>query len=72
MVSSNMDKLYNGTPNERLFAGAILTMMGSQGFYCRLCESVNDLDEDGFNVLCETLNQQEFKDTLDVIIWLES
>jgi hypothetical protein len=68
---SNMDILYNGTQNERLFAGTILTMMSSQGFYCRLCETVNDLDEEGLAVLCETLNQQEFKDTLDVVIWLE-
>jgi hypothetical protein len=68
---SNMDKLYHGTFNESLFAGTILTMMSSQGFYCRLCETVNDLDEEGFAVLCETLNQQEFKDTLDVVMWLE-
>ena len=66
-----MDILYNGTQNERLFAGTILQFISSQGFYCRLCETVNDLDEGGFAVLCETLNQQEFKDTLDVVMWLE-
>ena len=71
MMNSNMDKLYNGTSNERLFAGTILTLMTSQGFYCRLCESVNDLNEEGLEVLRETLNAQNFKDTLDVVMWLE-
>ena len=42
---SNIKRLSNGTNNERLFANAILTFMNSQGFYNRLYNAVNELDE---------------------------
>lgn len=68
---SNIQRLSNGNNNQRLFAGTILTFMNSQGFYSRLYRAINELDEDGFDELSNTLEKQNFKDTLDVVFWLE-
>ena len=68
---SNIQKLSNGTNNEKLFANTILTFMNSQGFYSRLYSDINSLDDDGYTFLCRTLENQNFKDTLDVVFWLE-
>ena len=69
---NNIQKLSNGTNNEKLFANTILTFMNSQGFYGRLYREINSFDILGYELLCEELNQQNFKDTLDVILWLET
>ena len=68
---SNIQKLSNGTINEKLFASTILTFMNSQGFYSRLYRDINSLDDNGYTFLCRTLENQNFKDTLDVVFWLE-
>ena len=69
---SNIQKLSNGTNNEKLFADTILTFKDSQGFYSRLYRDINGLDDNGYTFLCRTLEMQNFKDTLDVIFWLET
>ena len=68
---SNIQKLSNGTNNEKLFANTILTFMNSQGFYSRLYRDINSLDDNGYTFLCKTLENQNFKDTLDVVFLLE-
>ena len=68
---SNIQRLSNGNNNQKLFADTILTFMNSQGFYSRLYRVINELDEDGFDKLSNTLEKQNFKDTLDVVFWLE-
>lgn len=68
---SNIQRLSNGNNNQKLFADTILTFMNSQGFYSRLYRVINELDEDGFYELSNTLEKQNFKDTLDVVFWLE-
>ena len=68
---SNIQILSNGNNNQKLFADTILTFMNSQGFYSRLYRTINELDEDGFDELSNTLEKQNFKDTLDVVFWLE-
>ena len=68
---SNIQRLSNGNNNQKLFADTILTFMNSQGFYSRLYRVINELDEDGFDELSNTLEKQNFKDTLDVVFWLE-
>ena len=45
--------------------------MYSQGFYSRLYCDINEMDEDQFENLKETLTKQNFNDTLDVVLWLE-
>jgi hypothetical protein len=69
---SNIQKLSNGNNNQRLFADTILTFMNSQGFYSRLYREINSLNMVGYKLLCEELEQHEFKDVLDVIFWLET
>ena len=69
---SNIQKLSNGTNNEKLFADTILTFKDSQGFYSRLYRDINGLDDNGYMFLCRALEMQNFKDTLDVIFWLET
>ena len=69
---NNIQKLSNGTNNEKLLADTILTLMNSQGFYGRLYREINNLDILGYEFLCEGLKKQNFKDILDVILWLEA
>lgn len=71
MEKSNIQKLLEGTKNERLFADTILTLKNSQGFYSRLYENVMCMCEDWFANLCNKVNEQNFTDTLDVVMWLE-
>ena len=68
---SNMQKLSNGTSNQQLFANTITTFMNSQGLYSRLFQAINNLDEDRYNTLCEAIDKQNFKDTVDVVLWIE-
>jgi hypothetical protein len=71
MEKSNIQKLLEGTKNERLFADTILTLKNSQGFYSRLYENVMCMGEVWFASLCNEVNEQNFADTLDVVMWLE-
>ena len=69
---NNIEKLSNGTNNEKLFADTILTFMNSQGFYSRLYREINSLDILSYEWLCKGLEKQKFKDILDVVFWLET
>lgn len=70
---SDIQKLINSDKNNhKIFAGTILTLMMSQGFYERLYDGINEFNEEQYNLLYQTLNNQKFKDSVDVILWLES
>ena len=70
---SNIQRLAeNGNKNHRLFASTIIELMNSQGFYGRLYRTVNSLNDDGYETLYEQLEQQNFNDSVDVVLWLES
>lgn len=70
---NNMQKLAaNGNGNHRIFASAVIELMSSQGFYGRLYRSVNEMDAEQYQQLYELLDKQDFKDQLDVVLWLES
>lgn len=70
---NNIQKLVmKGNLNHRLFGTTVANLKDSQGFYSRLFTSVNELDEDGYNRLYALLDGQDFHDTLDVVLWLES
>lgn len=69
---SNIQRLVmEGNRNHRLFGATIVDLKNSQGFYTRLFNAVNDLDEDGYIQLYEQLERQDFHDTVDVVLWLE-
>lgn len=70
---NNIQKLVmKGNLNHRLFGATVANLKDSQGFYSRLFASVNELDEDDYNRLYALLDEQDFHDTLDVVLWLES
>lgn len=70
---NNIQRLVmKGNLNHRLFGATVADLKDSQGFYTRLFASVNELDEDGYNRLYALLDKQDFHDSLDVVLWLES
>lgn len=70
---SNIERLLNdGSKNHHIFANTILEFMKSQGFYGRLYNGINEMNEEQYELLFETLKAQNFNDYVDVILWLES
>lgn len=70
---SNIQKLeQNEDKNVKIFANSILTLMKSQGFYQRLYEGINEFNDEYFDLLLNTLKQQNFNDIVDVVLWLET
>ena len=70
---SNFEKLLNyKNKNVNIFANTILTFKDSQGFYSRLFRSICEQDDIELNNLIEILKKQNFSDTLDVVMWLET
>lgn len=58
-----------------LFLETIKTLAPSQGFYGRLLAQVEELKEEdpvAYEELTEEMNKQNFTDTLDVVLFLES
>lgn len=69
---NNMQRLTtHDNRNCKLFADTVTSLMSSQGFYGRLYRAVNELDDDGLYELEVQIAQQNFHDTLDVVLWLE-
>ena len=70
---SNIQKLATaGNNNQRLFAETINTLRNSQGFYSRLFQTINQLSEEAYQELTCLLDKQNFKDSVDVVLWLEA
>lgn len=69
---TNIQKLINDSnKNCKLFANTIIDFKNSQGSYCRFFRTINELDEEDYSILYNELAKQDFKDSLDVILWLE-
>lgn len=69
---NNMQRLAtHDNRNCKLFADTVTSLMSSQDFYGRLYHAVNELDDDGLYELEVQIAQQNFHDTLDVVLWLE-
>lgn len=69
---TNIQKLAaEGNKSHRIFAATIIDLMNSQGFYGRLYRSVNEMDDERYDQLYDLLSKQNFKDPLDVVLWLE-
>ena len=70
---SNLQRLATAkNNNQRLFAETINTLRNSHGFYSRLYQTINQLSEEGYRDLTALLDQQNFKDSVDVVLWLEA
>lgn len=68
---SNIEWLRNKGTQQRIFVDTLDTFRNSQGFYTRLDNAVNDMEEEQFDYLSNELEKQNFKDTVDVVLWLE-
>ena len=69
---TNIQKLAaEGNKNHRIFVATVVDLMNSQGFYGRLYRSINEMDDDRYEQFFELISEQNFKDSLDVVFWLE-
>lgn len=69
---TNIQKLAaEGNKNHRILAATVVDLMNSQGLYGRLYRSINELDDDRYEQFFELIGKQNFKDSLDVVLWLE-
>lgn len=73
MNTENLTKLY-ATKNKSvaIFLNTILDLRNSQGFYSRLFNSICEMDDDSINELGDIVANQNFTDSLDVVLWLEA
>ena len=70
---SNIQKLATAeNKNRKLFADTVNTLRNSQGFYSRLYQTINQLSEESYQELTCLLDKQNFKDSVDVVLWLEA
>ena len=69
---TNIQKLAaEDNKNHRILAATVVDLMNSQGLYGRLYRSINELDDDRYEQFFELIGKQNFKDSLDVVLWLE-
>ena len=69
---SNVNKLLNSKNKSlMIFGSAITELAHSQGFYGRLCEDIEEMEEDRFERLKNEIEKRNFSDILDVVMWLE-
>lgn len=58
--------------NYEMFLDCVNSLKNSQGFYSRLARDLNEMDEEDKEALKEHLNNQpQFKDPVDVIMFIE-
>ena len=69
---TNMEQLTKSDDkNVKLFANTITNLAGSQGFYGRLWRDINEMEQEQLDELINEVKKQNFKETLDVVLWLE-
>lgn len=69
---SNIQRLATeGEKNHKIFVATIVDLRHTKGFYGRLYNAVNEMDDESYAKFYKQLSQQNFKDPLDVIFWLE-
>ena len=61
-----------GGTNHRIFALTIITLMNSQDLYGRIYRNINEMDEENYKKAFDLIAEQNFHDTLDVVLWLEN
>lgn len=71
-MNENVKKLMqHENQSVRLYIQTIYDLRNSQGFYSRIYDALCDTDKDTLDELIKVLCKEDFKDTLDVVMWLE-
>ena len=71
-MNENVKKLMqHENKSVRLYIQTIYDLRNSQGFYSRIYGALCDTDKDTIDELIKVLCKEDFKDTLDVVMWLE-
>ena len=71
-MNENVKKLMqHENKSVRLYIQTIYDFRNSQGFYSRIYDALCDTDESTIDELIKVLCKEDFKDTLDVVMWLE-
>ena len=71
-MNENVKKLMqHENQSVRLYIQTIYDLRNSQGFYSRIYDALCDTDESTIDELIKVLCKEDFKDTLDVVMWLE-
>ena len=70
-IDNMQQLLQHENKNVKLFALTVTDLMLSQGFYGRLQREIVEMSQEDLDKLINTLCEQDFKNTLDVILWLE-
>lgn len=51
--------------------GVIKSLSNSKGFYGRLLEQIENMNENEFSIFKNEVERLKFTDALDVVMWLE-
>ena len=71
-MNENVKKLMqHENKSVRLYVQTIYDLRNSQGFYSRIYDALCETDEHMIDELIKVLCKEDFKDTLDVVMWLE-
>lgn len=69
---TNIERLRTqGNESTRVFVDTIDRLMTSQGFYSSLAHHINNMDEPTFIAFKTAIEAENFRDVIDVIMWLE-
>lgn len=69
---TNIERLRTqGNESTRIFVDTIDRFMTSQGFYSSLACHINNMDEPTFIAFKTAIEAENFRDVIDVIMWLE-
>lgn len=71
-MQTNIERLRTtGNDSARIFADCVTRLSSQQGFYSTLLNHINNMGEAAFTALKTTIEAENFKDIVDVIMWLE-
>lgn len=69
---TNIERLRTqGNESTRIFVDTIDRLMTNQGFYSSLVTHINNMSEPIFTAFKTTIEAENFRDVIDVIMWLE-
>lgn len=60
-----------GNESTRIFVDCVTRLSSQQGFYSSLVSHINNMDEATFMSFKTTIEAENFRDVVDVLMWLE-